>query len=76
MSEAKNERNARQSRVRVKSGVRLVAVLSVVAVLGFLTDVIWLAKLSGVASFFFFAVTVLEYLNARRLESGAPLKKV
>lgn len=74
MSEADNERKAKQSRVRVRSGVRLVAMLSIIAVLGLVADVIWLAKLSGFATLFFSAVTVLEYLNARRFENGDPAK--
>jgi hypothetical protein len=56
-----------QSRIRVKSGLRLIAFLISVAA-GFLFfQVIWLAKLVSAIGGFFALVTLLEYWNVRRL---------
>ena len=64
------EARARQSVVRVRSGLKLVAFLALVAIVAFLLGVAWLAKLAGVAAGFFVVVTALEAWNARRLRRG------
>lgn len=63
-----NER-IEQSRVRVKSGLRLIGFLLLVAAAALFFDVLWLAKLGGVAAGFFVLVTLLEYWNVRRLKA-------
>jgi hypothetical protein len=57
-----------QSRVRVQSGLRLIAFLLLVAAVGFLLDVSWLAKLGIALTGFFVLVTLLEYWNVHRLK--------
>lgn len=58
-----------QSRVRVKSGLRLISFLLLVVAASLFFGVGWLAKLGGVAAGFFALVTLLEYWNVRRLKS-------
>lgn len=62
-----NER-IEQSKVRVKSGLRLIGFLLLVAVVSLFFGVMWLAKLGGVAAGFFTLITLLEYWNVRRLK--------
>ncbi len=59
-----------QSRIRIRSGLRLIAFLFAIVVLGVLMDVIWMAKLSGIFSVFFILVTLLECWNVYRLSKG------
>jgi hypothetical protein len=68
-----NER-IEQSKVRVKSGLRLIGFLLLVAVASLFFGVVWLAKLGGVAAGFFTLITLLEYWNVRRLKgrNGPP----
>lgn len=61
-------RLARQSRVRVISGLPLIAVLPCVALLARSTDLGWLAALAAVCCLFFSVATGLEYWNALRQE--------
>lgn len=61
-----NER-IEQSRVRVKSGLKLIGFLMLVTVGSLLFGVMWVAKLGGTAAGFFVLVTLLEYWNVRRL---------
>jgi hypothetical protein len=63
-----NER-IEQSKVRVKSGLRLIGFLLLVAVGSLFFGVVWLAKLGGVAAGFFTLITLLEYWNVRGLKS-------
>lgn len=58
----------KQSRVRVRTGTRLVSYLLLLAACVLLFGAPGLAKLAGVAAGFFTFVTLLEYWNARRLE--------
>lgn len=57
-----------QSKVRVKSGLRLIGFLLLVAVVSLFFGVVWFAKLGGVAAGFFTLTTLLEYWNMRRLK--------
>ena len=68
MACSENARRARQSAVRVRSGLNLVGALSLVAMASALLHVWWLAELGAMAAVFFLAVTALEYWNVRRLE--------
>ena len=68
MARSETARHARQSAVRVRSGLKLVGALSLVAVVSALLHVWWLTKLGTAAAAFFSAVTLLEYCNVRRLE--------
>jgi cobalamin synthase len=63
-----------QSKVRVKSGLRLIGFLLLVAVVSLFFGVVWLAKLGGVAAGFFTLITLSEYWNVRRLKgrNGPP----
>jgi uncharacterized membrane protein YfcA len=68
MTTSEATRHAKQSRVRVRSGIRLVSFLLIVSVAAAYFSIWWLAKLvGGLAAFFAFA-TLLEYWNARRWE--------
>lgn len=58
-----------QSRVRVKSGIRLVGFLVAVSVTSLLLEVAWLAKLAAAGALFFGLVTFLEFWNVKRLTS-------
>jgi len=60
----------RQSRRRVKSGVRLIGFLLLVAVASLFFGVVWLAKLSGGAAGVFVLVTLLEFWNVQRQAKG------
>lgn len=62
-------KRARQSRLRVRSGVRLVAGLLFLAAVGAVFDVTWLVKLALAGAAFFTSVTALEVWNARRWEA-------
>lgn len=68
MKELDNARYAKQSKLRVRSGLRLVGFLLLVAGAAAVGGVWWLAKLGLGASAFFAAVTLTEHLNARRRE--------
>ena len=57
-----------QSRVRVRSGLRLVGALVVAAMTSFALEVSWLARVLSVAGVFFAVITAVEYFNARRWE--------
>jgi len=61
------DKKIRESAVRVRSGVRLMAFLVALSACSFFFGVDWLAKLSGVLSIFFSAVMLLEYWNVKRL---------
>ena len=67
----RNIRFAKQSRVRVRSGLRLIGSLLVMVFLASAFGVWWLAKVGGAVCAFFAIVTVLEYLNVRRLERAS-----
>lgn len=56
-----------QSAVRVRSGIRLIVFLVVVAGCAYFFDVMWLVKLSGSAAGLFTLITSLEYWNVHRL---------
>lgn len=57
-----------QSRVRVRSGLKLIAILLLlIIVTTLLLGVIWLAKLASAVTVFFVLVTLLEYWNVLRL---------
>ena len=56
-----------QSRVRVRSGLKLIAILILIIVTTLLLGVIWLAKLASAVTVFFILVTLLEYWNVLRL---------
>jgi membrane protein implicated in regulation of membrane protease activity len=64
----------RQSEVRVKSGLRLVAFLALATVVASLSGVTWLGKMVGGVTVFFLVVSCVEYWNAwrlrRRLDRG------
>jgi hypothetical protein len=61
-------RYARQSRVRVRSGLRLVSFLLIVLTAAGYFGIWWLAKLVGSLAAFFASVSLLELWNARRRE--------
>ena len=57
-------RFARQSAIRVRSGLWLVAVLLAVALGAMCVNLWWLVKLAGIAAGFFAFVSALEFANA------------
>ena len=61
-------KEARQSRVRVRSGLRLVGALVAAARASLAFEVSWLARVLGAAGAFFAVITVVEYFNVRRWE--------
>ncbi len=71
LSRTQLERYAKQSEVRVRSGVRLVGILGAVAIGAAAFEVWALAKLFGVFAVFFVVVTLAEYLNARSKRAKA-----
>jgi len=64
-------RYAKQSEVRVRSGARLVGLLALITLVSAAFDGWSFAKLFGVCAAFFSAVTLFEYLNARRKRARA-----
>jgi len=64
-------RYAAQSEIRVRSGAKLVAGLSVLAAVGAVLGVWWLAKVCGAAAVLFVLITLLEYWNAHRKRQRA-----
>lgn len=68
MTTSEATRYAKQSRVRVRSGIRLVSLLLIVSVAAAYFDIWWLAKLVGSVAAFFAFVTLLEHGNALRWE--------
>jgi len=62
------EERIRQSAVRVRSGIKLVGFMLLVAAAGFFSGIPWLLKVAIAASAFFTVVTLLEWWNVRRLQ--------
>lgn len=58
----------RQSQVRVRSGIRLIAFLLLVVTGAFFLDILWVVKIGWIAIGFFCIVTLFEYWNVRRLK--------
>ncbi len=68
MTTSEATRYAKQSRVRVRSGIHLVSFLLIVSVATAYFGIGWFAKLAGGLAAFFAFVTLLEYWNVRRWE--------
>lgn len=64
----KIEIRIKQSEIRVRSGVRLVFFIAVVASVAWVLNIFWLAKILTFLFLFFSVVTLFEYWNAWRLK--------
>jgi hypothetical protein len=65
-SQSQLNRYAKQSEVRVRSGPLLIGVLALVAIIGAAFQAWALVKLSSIGIAMFAAITLGEYVNARR----------
>jgi uncharacterized membrane protein YfcA len=59
-------RYAKQSEVRVRSGIKLVTFLLIIVAVGAAFSVWWVAKVGGAVAAFFSLVTLAEFMNGRR----------
>ncbi len=70
-------RYAKQSEVRVRSGIKLIAFLLIIVAVGAAFNVWWVAKAACAVAVFFLLVTLAESLNAcrrRRLDEDTNRK--
>lgn len=73
----KSKERIRQSEIRVRSGIKLVLFLFLVAASLYLSGVLVLSRVIGTVALFFSVVTFLEYWNSWRLKrqnTAKPMK--